>query len=166
LKWRGKKKKAVLIPGAAFRVCSRAKAVFLHVHRRVGKKCRKTGSWIDDIVDPGGFPEFCSACFDPPFHIVSGNLQQAFPPFALTAPILQGKPSSPFNSTDLPWSNFHCLISRSPALFTLGDARLNSSQVPCGRRGQHGRSSLGHYLFGHQKSNKSRYRIQPAALVS
>jgi hypothetical protein len=36
-----------------------------------------------------------------PFHIVSGNLQEPFPQFALTAPILQEKPSSPFNSTDL-----------------------------------------------------------------
>jgi hypothetical protein len=61
---------------------------------------------IDDIVDPKGFPEFYYPCFAPSFWFVISDLQEPFRQSALTAPILQEKPVSPFNSTDLPLVEF------------------------------------------------------------
>jgi len=78
---------------------------------------------IDDIVDLKASPEFYTRCFSSAFWFVISNLQEPFAQSALSAPILQEKPSSPFISTDLP-------------LVEISTARSDSLQ-PCSLLGMH-----------------------------
>jgi hypothetical protein len=68
----------------------------------------------------GGWQVFHPACLTPPFCFVIGDLEEHFPGFALTAPILQENRYPHSTQPICLWSYIHCPIALYPALLTLG----------------------------------------------